>query len=327
MNEVVKYHNYMNSLKFTGFTTMDFNFLMALCSRMKNQNTNELVFSFEELREITGYTRTSLKVFAKDIMRMNEKLMKMNCRLEQDDEIIQFVLFPTFATNVKKQTLTVAVNRKFKFVLNELVKNFTRFELKDFICLQSKYSKTLFRLLKQFKTTGTYEVTVSDFRAKMGCPVAYNNKQFMQNIINPTLAELQNYFQDLQCTVKYENKRGKPVSGYTFTFTPEQITKPEPKEIPEEAAKPSEPCKELAQEEKDKLVNEFGKDTVDDYIERTKAYKCCDYDTIRRWILEDKNRDKKRKPKSKNQFNNFMQREVTQEQMDELEHKLLANNR
>lgn len=339
MNEIVKYDNYMNALKFTGFTTTDFNFLMALCSRMRDKDTNKIIFSFAELRSITGYKKSnSIKQFVADIKKMNDKLMKITCSLETETEIIMFVLFPTFIINLNEQTLTVSVNEHFKFILNELVKNFTRFELKDFIGLQSKYSKTLFRLLKQFKTTGIYEVTVGDFRTKMGCPVAYNNKQFMQNVINPTLAELQNYFKDLQCTVKYENKRGKPVSGYIFTFTPEQIPKPELREIPiaelaetqMDARQPIsayKPQKELAQEEKDKLVSEFGKETVEDYIQRAKAYKSCNYATIREWILEDKNRDKNRKPGNKNQFDQFMQREVTKEQMDELERKLLASNK
>ncbi len=32
MNEIVKYDNYMNSLRFSGFTTIDYNFLMVLCN-------------------------------------------------------------------------------------------------------------------------------------------------------------------------------------------------------------------------------------------------------------------------------------------------------
>ena len=35
MNEVVKYDNYMNSLKFTGFTVTDFNFLLTIVSFIK----------------------------------------------------------------------------------------------------------------------------------------------------------------------------------------------------------------------------------------------------------------------------------------------------
>ena len=324
MNEIVKYSNYMNALRFTGFTTTDFNFLIALCSRMRDKDTNEIIFSFSELRSITDYKKSnSIKQFVADIKKMNDKLMKITCSLETETEIIMFVLFPTFIINLNKQTLTVAVNEKFKFILNELIKNFTRFELKDFIELQSKYSKTLFRLLKQFKSTGILDIGLNDFIAKMDIPKSYRIKDITDKIINPTLKELQNYFQDLQCTVQYAHKRGRPVEGYIFTFKPEQIPKPEPKEIPEEAAKPSEPKKELAQEEMDKLVNEFGKETVEDYIQRTKAYKSCNYATIREWILEDKNRDNDRKPRRKNQFDQFMQREVTKEEMDELERKLL----
>lgn len=317
MNEVVKYDNYMNGLKFTGFTTTDFDFLMLLCSKMRDKNVTELTIPFEDLRQKTGYTRTSIQKFRTDLERMNEKLMRVTCKLKTETRTLMFVLFPTFDINLENQTLTVCVNEKFKFILNELVKNFTRFELKDFIGLQSKYSKTLYRLLKQFKTTGIFEIKLDDFRKKMDCPVSYNNKQFMQNIINPSLKELQDYFQDLQCTVQYAHKRGQPVEGYIFTFTPEQISKPEPKEIQVEEIEPfPEPRKGLTQEEVYKLVNEFDEKTVNDYIERTKAYKCCNYDTIRQWILEDKDK----KPKMKNQF---MQRKTTSQEMDDLERKLL----
>ena len=79
-------------------------------------------------------------------------------------------------------------------------------------------------MLKQFKTTGKYEISVDDFKEKMDSPKAYTNKQFMQNIINPALEELKrkNCFQNLVCNVKYANKRGKPVTGYLFTFQPEE---------------------------------------------------------------------------------------------------------
>ena len=298
MNKIVKYDNYMNSLRFTGFTTTDFNFLMALCSRMRDKDINKITFSFAELRSITEYKKSnSIKQFVTDLEHMNEKLMRVIYKIKTENKIIMFVLFPTFEIDMEKQELTVAVNEKFKFILNELIKNFTRFDLKEFIKLDSKYSKTLYRLLKQFKTTGIFEIKLDDFRKKMDCPVSYSTKYIMDKIIKPVLKELQNYFQDLQCTVQYAHKRGRPVEGYIFTFTPEQISKPEPKEIPAEETKLfSELQKGLTQEEMDILISEFGETLVKDYIERTKQYKGCNYATIRQWILEDKDR----KSKSKN---------------------------
>ena len=221
MNEIVKYDNYMNHLKFSSFTPVDYNFLMVLCSKLRDKGTEEIIISFDELREKTGYTQHPINQFISDLVRMNEKLMKMSCVLEKNGIIFQFVLFPTFATDTINKRLIVAVNERFKFILNDLTKNFTRFELSEFVKLDSKYTKSLYRLLKQFKHTGRYEVSVENFRNRMDCPVSYTNKHIMDKIIKPSLQELQNYFHDLKCETKYARKRGRPVIGYIFTFLPE----------------------------------------------------------------------------------------------------------
>lgn len=223
MNEIVKYDNYMNKLYFKKFKSVEYDLLMTLCTKLRDKDTNTIILSFAEIKKIIQDTKHTNENFIECLKSMNEKLMKITCSLETETEIIMFVLFPTFVINVKQQILTVAVNEKFKFILNELVKNFTRFDLTEFIGLNSKYSKTLYRLLKQYRTTGIYEVKIDDFRNKIDCPVSYNAKYIMDKIIKPSLKELRNYFQDLQCTVKYAHKRGRPVEGYIFTFKPENI--------------------------------------------------------------------------------------------------------
>jgi len=52
----------MNNLKFTGFTATDFNFLMLLCSKMRDKDVTELTISFDELRLKTGYTQHPVTV-------------------------------------------------------------------------------------------------------------------------------------------------------------------------------------------------------------------------------------------------------------------------
>ncbi len=71
--------------------------------------------------------------------------------------------------------------------------------------------------------------------------------------------------------------------------------------------------------ERELLEKEFGKAVVSDYIERTSKYKCCNYATIRQWILEDR----EKKHRSSNQFNNFNQRDCTDKEIDSLEQALL----
>lgn len=221
MNEIVKYDNYMNNLRFKGFTTTDFNFLMILCNKLRDKDVSEIVLSFEELRLKTEYKQTSVNKFVEDLERMNKKLMEITCSLKTESKIIMFVLFPTFEIDLDNRMLTVSVNKKFKFILNALINNFTRFELNEFIELDSRYSKSLYRLLKQYRSVGRYEVNVEKFREVMDIPKSYTNRDIMSKVINMSLKELDCHFQNLQCETKYARKRGKPVTGYIFTFIPE----------------------------------------------------------------------------------------------------------
>jgi len=268
MNEVVKYDNYMNGLKFAEFTAVDFNFLMLLCSKLRDKGTSKITISFEEIREKTGYTRTALKKFASDLERMNEKLMRVTCKLRINSEIIMFVLFPTFRIDLDKQLLTVSVNEEFKFILNELIKNFTRFDLAEFVELNSKYSKSLYRLLKQYRTVGRYEITLENFRDKMDIPKSYSTKDVTRKVLSVTLNELKThgFFENLECTVQYAHKKGCPIIGYTFTFKPEERIERQRNQEPE------------LQENNRKTVNRFNnisgrKNNYDDLESRLIANK------------------------------------------------------
>lgn len=77
--------------------------------------------------------------------------------------------------------------------------------------------------------------------------------------------------------------------------------------------------KTLTPEEKKLLAKEYGIDVTEDYIKRTTQYHCCNYDTIRKWIAEDKEKERSRKPK-KNSFNDIPQHDYD---FKELEKKLL----
>lgn len=223
MNEIVEYNNYMNSLHFNGFTATDFNFLMVLCYKLRNENISKITISFEELREKTGYKQTSISKFVSDLKRMNKKLMEITGSFRTKSKIIMFVLFPTFEIDIENQLVNISVNQDFTFILNELVKNFTHCELMEFIELESKYSKNLYRLLKQYRGTGRYEAGIEEFKKIMEYPDSYEIKYVINKIIKPSVNELnkKSYFQDLKCEPKYARKRGRPVTGYIFTFTPE----------------------------------------------------------------------------------------------------------
>lgn len=222
MNEIVKYDNTLNTLQFKDFTAMDYNILMCLCHKVRDRGQDLLTFDFKELKALTEYGNHSNELFAADLERMTSKLLKVNATHITGSKKSFFVLFPTFTIDTEKATLTVRVNKDFKFILNELTDNFTRFELKEFAELDGKYAKTLYRILKQYKYSGWWKPTVEELTLVLDIPENYDNKKILARIIKPAIETLQDKFQDLKCEPIKAQKRGAPVERYYFTFRAEK---------------------------------------------------------------------------------------------------------
>lgn len=221
---IVKYHNDLNEITFQRFGQVDFDFFMVLCSKLRDSGENEVVIPFSKFKELAGYSvKTSEDRFISNLQSMNHKQLMSTGMIRDGRKTKQFVLFTDFEIDPDKKTVTASVNEKYKYFLNDLTKNFTRFELQEFVGLDSKYAKTLYRLLKQYRTTGLFIITLDEFKRLVSAPKSYSNKYLMDKIINPSVKAIQPYFQDLKCEVQYEAKRGRPVKGYKFTFKPEQV--------------------------------------------------------------------------------------------------------
>ena len=274
MSEIVKYHNYLNALQFKNFTAADYNLLMFLCAEMRDQKENEMVFSFSEISEVIQSRKCSVDQFANVLESMNDKLIKVNAKIREGNKIIAFVLFPTYEIDPDTKTLTVGVNEKFRFILNELTKNFTQFELQEFVELNSKYSKVLYRLLKQYRSTGEYHVKIDELRKLLCIQEKYTNKQLMQSVIVPAVKELQKDFPLLNCETTRARTKGRPLTAFHFTFDvdgqiPGQTTI-------DQAAEEMKRYKELkAKEKKPRKKNSFD---YDDQRER-------DYEALERMLI------------------------------------------
>lgn len=220
MKEIVKYRNEMNALHFHGFSAVDLNILMALCSKMRDKDEDVVTFDFVYLKELMKYESDDRVRFVEDLKRMNEKLMKVTAHFLIEKKEVFFVLFPTFTIDYEEQTLSVRVNPDFKFLLNEITSQFTLFELQEFLMLSSKYSKNLYRLLKQYRKTGTYRVDINEFRQKMDIPNTYENRDVLEKAIKPAIEEMArlSYFKSLKVNPIKARKRGAPVIAYEFTF-------------------------------------------------------------------------------------------------------------
>lgn len=222
MNEMVQYNNTLNSLQFKGFTAMDYNILMGLCYKVRDKGHAKIVVPFDELKKLTDFQKQSDTLFIKDLERMIDKLMKVSATHITGDIKTYFVLFPTFEIDNKARTLTVRVNKDFAFILNELTDNFTKFELKEFAELESKYAKSLYKNLKQYKKTGWWKPTVEELRMVLDVPESYSNKRVMGDVLKPALKLLDGKFENLKCEPIRAQKKGAPIERYYFTFRAEK---------------------------------------------------------------------------------------------------------
>ena len=223
MNEVVKYNNYMNELSFRDFSDYDLNFLMVICAKMKDLGEETQHFEYDTLMELLEWDRTkSIDVFHKDLKRMSEKLRHVGATIDIDPDVFTaFNLFSDFEGDKRKRELTVRLNPRFKYILNDLTKNFTRFELTEYVHLDGKYSKLLYQHLKQYRKTGWWQISVDDLRRELSIPDSMDTKRIVNKVLAPSVELIKTCkgFGELEIEVIRSPRRGRKVEGYKFSWT------------------------------------------------------------------------------------------------------------
>ena len=219
----VKYNNELNSIPLRNFTVSELNIFLTLCASLKEKGTDLVIYDFDKIKELAKYESTSLERFVMDLKSTYSKLLATSYTLDDGDVIESFTLFNWFKIVRSEQTVEIEVNPNFKHILNDLnLGNFTRFELKEYTSINSTYSKALYMRLKQWKSTGKWEVSLDEFKRVMAIPESYKMGNIDQKILNPAMKDLAPYFVGLK-VFKLDRKgklsgKGRPVKKIRFTF-------------------------------------------------------------------------------------------------------------
>lgn len=224
--EIIKYSNKLNSIPLKNFEKVDLNFFYAICAKVREKGSELVEIPLDEIKVMTEYKSTSVERFKSDLVRMNEKLRSCHGIYETDDEIVQFNLFSTFTIVKSRKVLKIRVNPDVAWLLNNIAKEFTSFELQEYVSLDGIYAKALYRLLKQWKTHGcTKKYGVSELKELLSIP-DYETRRFLDKVINPAIEEINKSgaFKNLRCEVIKAKKRGRPVEGYIFRFDLEDLS-------------------------------------------------------------------------------------------------------
>lgn len=222
MNNLVAYKDEMNTVPLRRFNSKEMDLFFSICSKMRNEELNTITFNFEDLRELSNYKITATDHFVSDLENIYDKLIQLDYKIETEKKIIKFVLFTKYEIDKINQTISIRVNEEFRHILNNIFGGFTKFELEEFTTLESSYSKTAYRLLKQFRQSGYYIVQIDEFRRLLDIPESYKMGNIDQRVLNPIEKELPEYFQNLKITkLRGRGKRKRFIEHIEFKFEPE----------------------------------------------------------------------------------------------------------
>lgn len=179
----------------------------------------------------------------------------------------------------------------------------------NFLLERSLFDDKLFQSDKVLTSTGIqhrFQLAVKE-RAKKNPVEVFEGFWLLKNDETEPFIKVNPIFNNSQ---NNENKSWKNDNKSQEKYIKESKEK-------ESRVKESKKGKTLLPEEMFLLVTSYGTDITKDYIERTTQYNCCNYDTIVKWIEEDR-----AKTRSKPQFTG---RKYTDEEMKMLEQKLIEN--
>ncbi len=312
MKEIVRYKNEFNTVPLRNFNAVELDFLMTLCAKVREKNTEKLLLHFNEIRKLTHYSQNSNVDFVKDLDSTNAKLIQCNYREEEEDGIIErFTLFHNFRIDTHQKTLEIQVNKKFEMLLNKKDEYwfFTRFELEEFINLKSSYAKECYRRLKAFRNTGFWEVSIEEFRYLLDVPESYLMHNIDKRVLKPIKKELSDIF--FNFNIK-KIKKGRKIAKLRFTFTPEKNLKNnvilEISSTEEKKGLGLFKNVFLAESDIRLLDKTMTKKEIDDYIHRLSTHiesKGVKYKNHAATILKWHKQDQEKKKSKKTNFQNF----------------------
>lgn len=222
MNEVIKYHNDLNTVIMRKWTAEEMNFFFAIIAKARNQGVKELHFNTDEIKKLVNFTQKDEKRW-KEAMKSTARKVTQLTYFEDDGKKFKVMpLFSLFEVDYEEKTVKVEVSKHFEYILNRLEVQFTQYELEEFTNIRSTYAKTMYRLLKQWRTVGKKEYGVNELRVFLDVPESYSNGEVTRRVLEPIQKELSNYFLNFKYKVIKSNKRGNPVLGYEFTWKAEK---------------------------------------------------------------------------------------------------------
>jgi len=227
-NEVVKYHNDLNTVSMRNWSGEEMNFFFSIISKVRDNGTEELEFNTDELKELSQFANKHTQRWVDTMTNTADKISQLTYIERTTERVSIMTLFQRFDIYPNERRMTVQVSPNFDYIVNRISANFTTYELSEFTQIRSTYAKSMYRILKQWRTIGKKEFKIEDLKQLLDMPDYYGPSHIDKNVLTPIKKELPYYFDKLRVKKVKANTRGTPVTGYIFTWKPEKTAPYDP---------------------------------------------------------------------------------------------------
>lgn len=241
MSNVVKYSNDFNFLPMPKLTEREMDIFIKVIAKIKEDRFVEFDEGF--FSDMLGYKESYSDVI-KIFNNFADKILNFKIKYQSKEKMYAFVCFERLSFDLKTRKVEITAQTDFHELITNYNLGFTKFEIVEFMELSGKYTKILYRLLKQYKDTGavlTFKNDWEKFCELMQIPENYNHSKIDERILKPAIKELslknrafnknKPIFQNLTYKkIKIKNGKGQggSVVGIEFYFDPIKADELEP---------------------------------------------------------------------------------------------------
>ncbi|OPG34016.1 replication A protein, partial [Helicobacter pylori] len=198
------------------------NLLFAIFQKLKEQGNTLIRFEPQDLKRMimvkSNLTNRQLLQVLKNLL---DNISGANFWIIREhvengevyEDHTSYMLFKQFEIRIHKPTQTieyldVQLNDNYQYLLNNLGMGgqYTSFKLLEFQRVRGKYAKTLYRLLKQYKSTGILSVEWSQFRELLDIPKDYTMPNIDKFVLKIALKELHKIYPFEHLSYKKERR-------------------------------------------------------------------------------------------------------------------------
>ncbi|MGT0068339.1 replication initiation protein [Helicobacter pylori] len=221
-NTYTTYHNNTNKVNLGKLSEREANLLFAIFQKLKDQGNTLIRFEPQDLKRMimvkSNLTNRQLLQILKNLLDnisgANFWIIKEHVENgEIYEDHTSYMLFKQFEIRIHKPTQTieyldVQLNDSYQYLLNNLGMGgqYTSFNLLEFQRVRGKYAKTLYRLLKQYKSTGILSVEWDQFMELLDIPKDYTMPNVDKFVLKIALKELRKIYPFEHLSYKKERR-------------------------------------------------------------------------------------------------------------------------